>query len=130
MIARAGLRVAASKVRAAIEKFHDPNWRQKYRATKECDASAAKKQKTGAALTTKVLLWDDGKQKNELQTIKAPLKRNQVDDVPWNDWMDSVLTETYTDETFAKHAFQQCCLWHFSNMSVSKSAGRIKSLTL
>ena len=63
-------------MKLALEKFQDPNWRQKYRATKECDASAAKKQKTGSALTTKVLLWDDGKQKNELQTIKAPLKRN------------------------------------------------------
>ena len=108
-------------MKLALKKFHDSNWRRDYRATQECDGPAAKKQKTGAALTTKVLLWDDGKQRNELQTIKAPLKRNQVDDVPWNDWMDSVFTETYIDEKIAKRAFEQCCLWHFSHMKVSKS---------
>ena len=104
----------------ALEKCNDEKWRREY-AAESTEGPAAKKQKTGPSLTTKVVLWDDGKQKTELQTVKAPRKENQVDDTPWTEWMESSLGETYRDEKIAKHVFAQCCLWHLSHIHVSKA---------
>ena len=93
----------------ALEKFNDEAWRREY-AAESNEGPAAKKQKAGPNLTTKVVLWDDGKQKTELQTFTAPRKENQVGDTPRTEWMGPSLGETYRDEKFAKHAFAQCCL--------------------
>ena len=52
-----------------------------------------------------------------VETIVVPPVRLTVEPIPWAEWQGSVVTDSFQDDSLARHVFQHACMWANRNAS-------------
>ena len=57
-----------------------------------------------------------------VETIVVPPVRLTVEPIPWAEWHGSVVTDSFQDDSLARHVFQHACMWAHTNGSTCNLA--------
>ena len=100
-------------MKTALKKFRSPEWRDQQNAA-SLKATAAEASKDGGChLVHKVIKYDEQNQPlTEVETIViAPERKEEVEQLPWAEWLEAVVTADFYDEFLARSVFQHALLW-------------------
>ena len=99
-------------MKTALQKFRSPRWRVKH-GVKSLKATAAEASEYGCcALVHNVIKNDEDNQpQTDVARISIAPEIEEVEQIPWAEWLKAYFTADLYDEFLARSAFEHALLW-------------------